>query len=580
MTSNCPYPTTPSWVNMGNSYPASGLSEYGAYPYVGPAHGLPLSSESLSRSIPPPTLPPLSLHHSSSQQNHSPSHHSHNSQEHPHHHQVSHHTSAPLPSPASESAAHQPSQTLPNLVMPNHSPWPSMLTGSMNTSPYSASPMLMAQPDKARQARSRQAKSSGRGPRKMLSNEDKHRMWLFHQKNPGKKQTEIGDMFGVERSTVSKVLCKKKRDLKLPDQKMSRGQQSSQSRPQLPDIEGVLGTWAQDMISQGSAPTDQDLLDHANRLLSTTQRGAGNKKAVPRLDHHWLKNFKQRYGLASSPIVPSPQQRLPDIGSVGGETQRMSISHLADPAMTSSSSSPTNTSVPTHLSSSQDHQQRDIHGREAYPGSYYDIGVSIGVGYPKTVSSSQGSMTSEAEFSFSPHSDGGALMPSTDSRFQRPRSQTYPVVPGIDYGEAPSGPDSHGQPVGPKYHGSVEGSPSRSHGAVNYPIDPQVRRIASNNSMYSTPPISSQQQNNAQAGSPLHGASSTEVPGTPTAEDARKALETALSYAQKSSANTHDLLMVVRFFHDLGIHMDQEFEQLALTSLKQLSGNEVMMTSQ
>ncbi len=145
---------TESWVGMSCTQTA--MPDYGAgFAYMPPAtHGLP--SESLSRMPPPP--PPQ-----------------HNMLPHPIHPQ------------------------LPMLLTPSQATWPSLLTHP-NPSSYSAPPMTMAQLSAAGLVLPKPHKhSTNSAPRKTLTDDDRRRMCEYAEANPGVKQTDIGNMFGVER---------------------------------------------------------------------------------------------------------------------------------------------------------------------------------------------------------------------------------------------------------------------------------------------------------------------------------------------------------------------------------------------
>ncbi|KAL5598848.1 hypothetical protein BROUX41_003824 [Berkeleyomyces rouxiae] len=530
MSPNASYPGHSPWVDMGNSYPASGISDYGAYPYSTPTHGLPLPSESLGRSMPPPTLPPLSFSNSNQASQH--------------------HAPHSLPPPNLEATAHHqsyqhPSQDMPTLVVSSNQHWPTMLAGDLNTQPT-------MMPETVKSHRSNSAPS----PRKMLTDDDRRRMCLYHQKFPWKKQTEIGSMFGVERSTVSKVLRKKEKYLTEDD--MTRANKARPcTKADFIEIERQLAGWANRMSKRGTPLKSKEIISQAQRLMQNMNCNSNKAEDGFEPTPVWADDFKIRYGLIHAPVRMSPpqrmspRQRMTAASNVCTEAQRMSISHLADPAMKLAASS----SPQQSATSSQTHgyPPRDATGREPYPGTstYYDASA---IEYPRPVPISHTTSFSESateeNFTFSPDSNVGAFM-LADSRFLRPRSQTCSVV-DIE------------QPMNAKYHASVNNSPVRP--AADYPIDPQVRRMSSHGSLY--------------AHSPPQQSTAPGIPDSPSVEDTSKALDTLLSFAHKCSASQSDIVMIVRFFRELGIHSSQNYPQQNISPMTQMPEADQVMVSQ
>jgi hypothetical protein len=157
------------WTDM-NQYHQNAMADYVGFGYS--AHGLP--SESIQRMPPPPPplqpLQPLQPMQSQQQQHH--------------HHQ--HHQSHP---------------PLPMLTIPQQqATWPSMLTNpSGGYSSHSAPPISMPSLMSPSPGRAMPARPPPSQPRKTLTDEDRRKMCEVHQANPSMKQTEIGNMFGVER---------------------------------------------------------------------------------------------------------------------------------------------------------------------------------------------------------------------------------------------------------------------------------------------------------------------------------------------------------------------------------------------
>ncbi|KAL5346616.1 hypothetical protein ACLOAV_008323 [Pseudogymnoascus australis] len=99
-------------------------------------------------------------------------------------------------------------------------------------------PSMLANPISPKSARLKARSTSGPAPRKTLNDDDRRRMCQIHEDNPGVKQAEIGSLFGVERSTVSKVLRYKEKFLSLEEPSASPPKQ-----PKVPDFERTLKNW-------------------------------------------------------------------------------------------------------------------------------------------------------------------------------------------------------------------------------------------------------------------------------------------------------------------------------------------------
>lgn len=134
------------------------------------------------------------------------------------------------------------------LVMPQ---WPSMLNGHQSMSqPYHPSFSHVVQPMQPIMGGlptpvSATSLRSASTPRRTLTDTDRKEMCRYAEKNPDKKQTEIGAMFGVERSTVSKVLRQREKYL-FQDE----GGRSPVKRlkGRSPDIERALAVWAKNQV--------------------------------------------------------------------------------------------------------------------------------------------------------------------------------------------------------------------------------------------------------------------------------------------------------------------------------------------
>ncbi len=182
-----------TWVTM-NAYPQSTMAGFSSteFAYMPPiiTHGLP--QENLNR-MPPPLQPrqsPLQKHAQDQEQLKSQQQQQQQQQQ-----------QSPLlvqPTP------HHGLPQLPMLTVPSHPTWPSMLT---NPSSYSAPPPSVHlvprtghQPPPPPPLKTKLNEREGKpSPRKMLTDDDRRRMCEYAESHPGVKQSEIGNLFGVER---------------------------------------------------------------------------------------------------------------------------------------------------------------------------------------------------------------------------------------------------------------------------------------------------------------------------------------------------------------------------------------------
>ncbi|PLN84410.1 hypothetical protein BDW42DRAFT_39635 [Aspergillus taichungensis] len=118
-----------------------------------------------------------------------------------------------------------PYASLP-LTLPSNT-WPSMLTNHQSHFPEGGLPPVPIPPSSVSPVTPipppRKSSTSSSTPRRTLTDEDRRRMCLYHEENKTAKQTDIGALFGVERSTVSKVLRQKEKScLEAPPRSIPR----------------------------------------------------------------------------------------------------------------------------------------------------------------------------------------------------------------------------------------------------------------------------------------------------------------------------------------------------------------------
>ncbi|KAL8684569.1 MAG: hypothetical protein Q9224_006266 [Gallowayella concinna] len=137
--------------------------------------------------------------------------------------------------------------------------------------------------------------------RKTLTDQDRRRMCQYHEENPSVKQTEIGSLFGVERSTVSKVLRLKEKYLHPDDGSRSP---IKRSKGKFPDIERAVSNWAKNHQRQG-LPLNNEMIRDKARMFATT---VGSSDCVTKVNSpSWLEKFKQKNGLLGASL-PDPSE--------------------------------------------------------------------------------------------------------------------------------------------------------------------------------------------------------------------------------------------------------------------------------
>ncbi|PQE13133.1 centromere binding b protein [Rutstroemia sp. NJR-2017a BBW] len=462
-------------------------------------------------------------------------------------------------------ATHQ-QQLLP-LIMPNHPTWPSMLT---NPASFQAPPVAIPPPATGKPATKLPAIHATPTPRKTLTDSDRRRMCQYHEDNPTVKQTEIGAMFGVERSTVSKVLRQREKYLFPEDRALSP---VKRAKGKFPDIERALSNWVRNSQKQGIPLTDAAIKEKAKFFATTV---GNNESHIKTNSTSWLEKFKQKNGIgglrrrASETNIHSISERM----SLGIDPKQGSRAHTPNGI---SPASPNGISSPHPLASAKSSEDLRSHVHDSL-NSYFEFSrtnnykhsnsqstTSLSSAFTDTAPSSfSGGPTSPTTpFAFSPDGTTGSWMPSQHARvpqsvnggnngnngehlmnhgmdadnpasnFQRPRSQTFPTL-AID----PSFISSQGnEPVTPKFNlsdtapSSAVESPVHELGpafTLDSAISPRSLHHSSSNSSMAPPPASLTPISGLQ--SPPH----ISAPSSPTQDDARRALDTLLNFFQQA----------------------------------------------
>ncbi|KAG9672048.1 hypothetical protein KCU87_g6043, partial [Aureobasidium melanogenum] len=246
--------------------------------------------------------------------------------------------SPPLPMHSAAFSQSPPLRPTHQQLQPLMMPWPSMI-GSQQTFYPPLLPQAqmgtISPPTVTPISAGSSTRSGGPSVRKTLSDDDRRRMCKYAEENPTAKQTEIGYLFGVERSTVSKVLRKKEQYLNHAQPKETpRSPPNKRPKARLPDIEKTLSAWVIKEQKKGSPITDEAIREQAYYFASIP--GPENPALNPVNNPGWLEKFKQKHR----------------IDSRGTKDQEIRKDSVADSDNTHNTQSPTSPSDDTLSSSS------------------------------------------------------------------------------------------------------------------------------------------------------------------------------------------------------------------------------------
>ncbi|KAF1925550.1 CenpB-DNA-bind-domain-containing protein [Didymella exigua CBS 183.55] len=400
-------------------------------------------------------------------------------------------------------------QQLQPLIMPQ---WPSMLTSQSTYQPsiFPSAPVPItpasATPVSATSTHSRTSST----PRKTLTDHDRRRMCQYHEDNPTVKQTEIGAMFGVERSTVSKVLRQKEKYLYQDDGSRSP---IRKSKGKFPDIERALSNWARNHQRQGYQLTDSTIRDKARFFAQTVGNSDSHLKAN---STSWLEKFKQKNHLMGA------KSRK---GSIAEESEGTSNppSNAQTPGALSPLSPDDDSPTVPNLAVKRSEDSLKTESPDTFDFSGRRLYHSQSTTSLSTVVTEQGPTSPTSPF-FTPDSACGPNpfvsnrqasngQPGTNG-FQRPRSQTFPLLEGVaQYASPPASSDA----MTPKYISSTAlDSPMAEMGDSLGTIDEAMSVSPTNVSNLMQPP-------------PLPTAG-TGSPVSPSQEEAARALELVMSF--------------------------------------------------
>ncbi|CAL5867298.1 uncharacterized protein PFLUO_LOCUS1513 [Penicillium psychrofluorescens] len=421
------------------------------------------------------------------------------------------------------------------LAMPSHS-WPSMLA---NQSPFHESgmppaPVPTSVSPSAPMPPIRRTSTGGSTPRRTLTDEDRRLMCLYHEENKTAKQTDIGALFGVERSTVSKVLRQKEKYLNRDDGSRSP---IKRAKGRVPDIEKALTNWARNYQRQGFPLSDEMIKEKALFFASTCGCPESKDKV---LTSAWLEKFKIKNNLAGA----KKRKGSIDVRSGSNSPTRINTDSAGESTGHSprglSPSSPSGFPACPPLSPTL-----SLEGKKERADSVPDLAGGYERHHSKSTTSldttSSTGMTSPAstlvsDSPFTPTSQSRLPTGMPGSNTNRPRSQTFPLAP-IDPSLLSHDESIDAQFTKPSFHRSNSAT------TVESPLEMDDRHDAGSNQPNvikrnrSNPEIKTKAM---QPPPPSFSKSNTVSPilspGSPTQDEARRALELVMNYFQQQPA--------------------------------------------
>jgi hypothetical protein len=349
------------------------------------------------------------------------------------------------------------------------------------------------------------------------------------------------------------------------------------AKGKFPDIDRALANWVRNSQKQGIPLTDAAIKEKARFFAATVGNSESHSKAN---STSWLEKFKQKNGIGGAKLMRrASETNISSSSSLNPDSAGPSASH------TPNGISPTSPELLSPLSggSKSDENAKEqldsyLEFGQGYRHSNSQSTTSLSSGFTDTAPSSfsGGATSPTTPFTFSPDTTCAPFIPSQHSRlpppsniFQRPRSQTFPML-GID----PSyiSPTQASEPLTPKYSQpgtapqSALESPGHDEASLRYGIDgavssPQLHHRSSNGSM--APPLSSTTPNLSSSGfsSPRPGS----TPSSPTQDDARRALDTLLSFfhaAPQGLLDQNEYMTVLKLTEKLKLQGNQNSERL------------------
>ncbi|KAF2668392.1 hypothetical protein BT63DRAFT_275165 [Microthyrium microscopicum] len=438
--------------------------------------------------------------------------------------------------------------TQPQLYPLITTPWPSMLTSSQSnhgTPVYNSPPASGTSVSTPMSAPPTSGRTYDR-PRRTLTDVERRKMCEYSETHPGVKQTEIGAMFGVERSTVSKVLRNKEKYLSQDESAKTQ----LKAKGKFPDIERALSNWAKNEKKHNRPVTDAQILEKFKHFARTVRDPDQQLKSV---NTSWLAGFKQKNGINTS------------------KSRKNSAAEVADTRESVESSVPTPNISPTSPQIKRDASPSGIDilkeeklpkkiKSESPPAHFSDAGhghrpyASIGSAFTDVGSISFSTDTLSPTPSFfsntNPFNNQQPVQPvhagmNTGYQNTRPRSQTFPIGTSADNGSYASTPTSDAQ----MSHFLMASGPLES--------TPELLPTAHTQESF-LPTTSMSKEGTSSPGlgliasSPLTPAASVASVSTPSIDETRRALEVVLTFMnQQHAMNEQEFQVMAKLMEKL-----------------------------
>lgn len=337
-------------------------------------------------------------------------------------------------------------------------------------------------------------------------------------------------------STVSKVLRQKEKYLYQDDGSRSPARKQ---KGKFPDIERALTNWIRNQHKQGLPISDAAIKEKA-RFFATTVGGPDSHQKANSTS--WLEKFKQKNNiLQGSKSRKSSQDHSEASNPASGSQTPGDVS----PTSVSGLNSPAEPIKPEDCKEETDDAFAEFtHGHRPFHSA---SNPSLSSMFGETKAFSEGPTSPTSPF-YTPDSSNGpnpfvSIQPrDTNGAFQRPRSQTFPMV-GIE----PFSPPSSGS-LTPKYLSALE-SPVDIASAVNgisttgsiapsmltSPDSAAISSVSSPalHSAIAPSSIGMSAGSSQQHSSPITPSSTVSSPTSPSQEDARRALEIVMNFFQQ-----------------------------------------------
>lgn len=136
--------------------------------------------------------------------------------------------------------------------------------------------------------------------KKKLRNIDRKRICDYSVANPAVKQDAIASKFGIERSTVSKILKQKEKWLAI-DPESSDARIAKHRAVKFPAVEDRLTIWVAELKAKGEPIRDSEIRQEALRIAQRVGLGEDKFKA----SGGWIEKFRERNS------IPKPQSAEP-----------------------------------------------------------------------------------------------------------------------------------------------------------------------------------------------------------------------------------------------------------------------------